>query len=335
MSIDQKILVIRFSSIGDIVLATSPLKTIRQKFPNAQITFLTLDTFAPLFEFHPHIDALIGIDKNKSLRGLWDFSHYINQQRYHHIFDLHNSLRSNLVTLWNSGPISQVEKPRWKRFMLFQFHENQFSENFSTRFMYHQYLGENIWREGDPIPDTFLSVSDREKSLADELVKSKGLGNHYLTIVPGAAWRQKQWSVDKYIDFLQQVDKPVILLGAMKDKVCFQIKEKIPTVLNLAGKTSLRQALAVLSNSMHVIGSDTGLVHAAEALGVPVTMILGPTSVETGAGVLLDGSSTIEKDLWCRPCSQNGNRPCYRKSQVCMDNIHVDDLLNSIPETLS
>ena len=99
----------------------------------------------------------------------------------------------------------------------------------------------------------------------------------------------------------------------------------------MAGKTSLRQALAILSNSTHVIGSDTGLTHAAEALRIPVSMILGPTSKETGAGVHLENSRNIEKNLWCRPCSQNGKRPCYRKNQVCMDSISVADVIQSVP----
>ena len=153
----------------------------------------------------------------------------------------------------------------------------------------------------------------------------------YITLIPGAAWEQKQWSSDKYIELIQDINMSVVLLGEKKDNICFQIANKLPSVINLAGKTSLRQALAILSNSAHVIGSDTGLTHAAEALRIPVSMIQGPTSKETGAGVHLETSRNIEKDLWCRPCSQNGKRPCYRKNQVCMDSISVADVVQSVP----
>ena len=81
MPFDQKILIIRFSSIGDIILATSPLRTIRKKFPNAQIHFLTLDDFAPILEFHPDIDRLILLGKNKSIIDLLRFSDYIRKQK--------------------------------------------------------------------------------------------------------------------------------------------------------------------------------------------------------------------------------------------------------------
>ena len=90
--------------------------------------------------------------------------------------------------------------------------------------------------------------------------------------------------------------------------------------------------MAILSLANYVIGSDTGLTHAAEALGKPVSMILGPTSRETGAGVNLKESINLEKDLWCRPCSQNGKALCYRTNQVCMDSISAKDVLQTIPQ---
>ena len=326
MSFDQKILVIRFSSIGDIVLATSPLKTIRNAFPGAQITFLTLNQFAPILEFHPDIDRLIPLSKNMSGSDLWGFADYIRKQKYSIIFDLHNSLRSNIITFRTTTPVHQLKKPRWHRFMLFQFHQNEFVEDFSTLKMYHEYLGD-IWQFGDKIPGTSLVVSDHERTTAADLVNI----DDFITVVPGAAWGQKEWSADKYSELIHRIEKPVVLLGAKKDKICFQIAEIVPSVFNLAGKSSLREALAVLSNSSHIVGSDTGLTHAGEALGISVTMILGPTSPETGAGVHLDSSTNIETELWCRPCSQNGKIPCYRKTQICMDSISVPDVIQSLP----
>ena len=80
MSYDQKILIIRFSSIGDIVLTTSPLKTIRNSFPNAQINYLTLEHFAPLLEFHSDIDRLIPLSKHMTGTNLWEFSDFIRKQ---------------------------------------------------------------------------------------------------------------------------------------------------------------------------------------------------------------------------------------------------------------
>ena len=104
--------------------------------------------------------------------------------------------------------------------------------------------------------------------------------------------------------------------------------------LDLSGKTELREALSIIANSKHVIGSDTGLVHGAEALGKNVSMILGPTSTETGAGVALADSENIQKDIWCRPCSQNGSTPCYRERQYCMESITPEEVLTSLRSNL-
>ncbi len=83
------------------------------------------------------------------------------------------------------------------------------------------------------------------------------------------------------------------------------------------------------------MGSDTGFVHAAEALGIPVAMFLGPTSVETGAGVNGKLSKNIQlSDVWCRPCSQNGSSPCYRSKRVCMDGLSPEMVKNEIEKYL-
>ena len=330
MSPDQKILVIRFSSIGDIILATSAVKTIREAFPDAEITFLTLSQYAPILEYHPDIDNLSFISKNMSLKDLWQFSRQIKSKDYTHIFDLHNSLRSNLIISRSSSNIQQVQKPRWNRFLLYYFHQNNFENDFSTRKMYHKYLG-SIYKSGDPLPETSLRVSQYEKIKAEKMIEDQGVKGRFVAIIPGAATAQKQWPKEKYIEIIKQIKIPTVILGGKSDLICSEISNELNSVVNLSGKTSLREAMAVLSISMYVIGSDTGLTHAAEALGKNVSMILGPTSKETGGGVNLPGSRNIEKDLWCRPCSQNGSTPCYRKSQLCMDTVSSSDVLRSIP----
>ena len=159
---------------------------------------------------------------------------------------------------------------------------------------------------------------------------SKGVFDQFIAVVPGAAWKQKQWSVSNYIETLNQIDLPCVLIGSKTDKICEEISLEVNKSINLIGQTDLRLALAILSNAEYIIGSDTGLLHAAEALGKRVSMILGPTSRQTGAGVHLDNSIEIEKDIWCRPCSQNGKFPCYRKTQLCMDLIKPSDVIESI-----
>ena len=111
--------------------------------------------------------------------------------------------------------------------------------------------------------------------------------------------------------------------------------DKNKQILDLHGKLDIRKSLAIISLGEMTVGSDTGMVHASEALGVPVAMVMGPTNAQTGGGTSLDRSVVIEKDIWCRPCSQNGKRPCYRSQQYCMTEISTSDVHRAIQGVLS
>ena len=94
--------------------------------------------------------------------------------------------------------------------------------------------------------------------------------------------------------------------------------------------------MSIISNSSLSIGSDTGFIYASEALDIPTIVILGPTSFETGAGVFSEKSKNVfNNDVWCRPCSQNGSFPCYRKTQSCMENINTNEILINIEKLLA
>ena len=330
-NIVRKVLVIRFSSIGDIVLSTSALRTIRSFYTSAQITFLTLDKFAPILEYHPDIDRLIGIGGDLSFRALFDFNHYIKRNNYDLIFDLHNSIRSNIIIMNSKAKVYQIKKPRLKRFILFNFHKSYFDHNFSAPLLYHQYLG-HIWKQNknDVIPPTHLRLSKFELQESRKRLQEIGIVGKYLVLIPGAAWKQKQWTAKKYVEVLEKLNMFAVVIGSKKDSICSEIKLGFSNCIDMSGKTSLRDAMAIIAEANYIIGSDTGLMHAAEALGRKVSMILGPTSIETGGGSNLPGSVNLGKDIWCRPCSQNGKSPCYREKQFCLDSIDSVDIINSL-----
>ena len=122
MTLSGKILVIRFSSIGDIVLTTSFIATLKKTFPNFEIHYLTLDKFSSILEFHPEIDRVIELNSNSNFKELLEFNKFIKSSNYNKIFDLHGSIRSRLITKGIGQSISRVKKPRFLRFILFQFH---------------------------------------------------------------------------------------------------------------------------------------------------------------------------------------------------------------------
>ena len=333
MKFNLKFLVIRFSSIGDIVLTTSLLKSIKTTYKNVEIHYLTLDKFSPMLEMQPNIDRIIVLNSDSGATEMMQLNRYIKSSEYDKVFDLHGSIRSRIVTLGLSEITTRVKKPRIPRFFLYQFHINMFPKGYSSQVMYHQCLQDY---DMDSTPDTLLIVSNAEKRLAWSILKEIDIDSNFIVMVPGAAWTQKQWQAEKYNNVINELsrltNKKIIMLGTKNDKICKDISLINDSVVDYSGKTDLRKAMAIISLSDSVFGSDTGLLHMAEALGKHVSMILGPTSTNTGGGVSLKESTNIETDIWCRPCSQNGKQKCYRTRQYCMERISTDMVTNSVIE---
>lgn len=318
----KRILVIKFSSIGDVVLTMSPIITLKSIFPTVKIDILTLNDYAPILEGNKYIDRIIPYDRNTSFIELIKTGKWINKSDYDLVIDFHNSLRSKIIRIFiRKIQKYHLRKPRWKRFLLFRFRKNYFEKDFSQLQLLHQPIAHLLVEAKYPLP--FLFVSEAEKKLAKVFLSKNGIKKPYITIVPGAAWPQKSWLIDNYCQLLLELKRKynfeIVILGGKNDNICTEIANCSSNYLNLQGKTNLREAMSILSNSKCVIGADTGLTHIAEALGKRVVAILGPTSRETGAGINRKDSILIEKkDIWCRPCSQNGKRKCYRDEQYCM-----------------
>jgi len=332
----KRILVIKFSSIGDIVLTTSPLKTLKSIFLSSKIDFLTLNDFTPILEGNKYIDRIIPFDRNAGIVKLIKTGMWINNSDYDLVIDFHNSLRSKIIQLLIKNiPKRYLIKPRWKRFLLFRYRKNLFPKNFSQLQLLHKPIKEWMISKKYPLPELF--VSEIEKKQAGIFLKEKGVRKPFITIIPGTAWPQKRWLVDNYCKLLMSLknreDINFVILGGKNDDICNEIAKCDRTFINLQGQTSLRKSMAIIAKSKYVVGADTGLVHAAEALGKRVVMTLGPTSRETGAGVNRDDSIEIEnKEVWCRPCSQTGKRKCYRDEQYCVTTITPELVLKKIVE---
>jgi len=330
----QRILVIKFSSIGDIVLTMSPIISLKTIFPTVKIDILTLDDYTSILDGNKYIDRIIPFDRDAGFRQLVKTGRWINNSDYDLVIDFHNSLRSKIIRLFiRNIQKYYLKKPRLKRFLLFRLRKNYFEKDFSQIELLHKPITHLVKNIEYPLP--YLFVSEVEKKQAKVLLNENSIKKPYIVIVPGAAWLQKSWLANNYCQLLIKLKRKYnvdfVILGGKDDTVCSEIVKCDSALLNLQGKTNLREAMAILSNSKYVIGADTGLTHIAEALGKRAVVILGPTSRETGAGVNRNDSIMIEnKDIWCRPCSQNGKRKCYRDEQYCMTSLTPELVFDQI-----
>ena len=321
----EKVLIVRFSSIGDIIFTTAVVEALKSQYPHCEIHYLTLSNYSQILEGHPHISRIIQLDRKAGFGRLTELSKNLDKEDYSHVFDLHCSLRSGIIRRRIQSPCSVFRKPRMNRFFLFYLKWNRFPSDFELTDELSNFM------ELEERALTRLYISLKEKERCYSLLNRLGIKSNFIALVPGAAWLNKIWTVAGYSQLVDLMSEhQVVILGGADNTICEEISSECDNIVNLCGKTDLRTSMTVLSLSLLAVGADTGLIHAAEALGTPVVMITGPTSRETGANVRHPGSQQLYSNMWCRPCSKNGQRNCIRNEQFCLTNVTSEEVSGAV-----
>jgi ADP-heptose:LPS heptosyltransferase len=327
-----RILVIRFSSIGDIVQLSAAVDYLKRSVPGCTIEWLVKQQFADLVERMPQVDRVISYDKKTGLRGLVRLCRAASVPPYDLVCDMHAVTRSFLSAgFLRYRRLVRYHKPYVRRFTLFYLHTDHFPADFSPA---HDFLA--ALEPGITAPSWFatrLTVSPADEQNAAALLKRHGCadGHAPVVFVCGAAWPQKRWPVEHWVELGRRIagadpSVRIMVLGGPQDAHCAAIAGGIgAAAVDLHGTGDLGSALGLLAAAKVVIGHDTGLTHAAEALGHDVISILGPTGRQTGAFPLRPGSIVLERTMACRPCSQKGDRPCQLPRQDCLLSITAAD----------
>ncbi|MDD4974920.1 MAG: glycosyltransferase family 9 protein [Bacteriovorax sp.] len=336
----NKVLIIRFSSFGDIVQCSSVIELICQKFSNNisknEIHWATRADFEFLVKLNSEIDQVWAFEKKLGLKGLLKFALLLRSENFTHVYDAHNNLRSNIIKFFLMARLNRPlmvtrAKDRWKRILLFNFRINKFPKPFKG---IESYL--------DPISKWgVLRLSDSRfvkwvfPSAVEEKINSIISTKQIISLVPSAAWEMKRWPLDhwkKLIKLLPEAD--FVVLGGKEDNLfCQELADLDPSrVQNLAGKLSLVESCHLIQKSTLVISADTGLLHVADVLGVKALSLMGPTAF----GFTMSSKiKTLEVNLPCRPCSKDGSGKCSQAIwQRCMVEIApamvASEALNSI-----
>ncbi len=315
---------LRFSSIGDIVLTTPVVRCLKKQL-NAEIHFLTKTGFASILESNPHIDEVHTFDKEPSSELL----SRLKSERYDQVIDLHHNLRSLRLKLALGRPAHSFDKLNWEKWLLVHFKIDQMPDvHIVQRYMKTvQHLGVSYDGEGLDyfIPDT-ASLTDIE------------LPNQaFIAFAIGATHATKRLPEDKIIEICRHIDQPLVLLGGKQE---FEPGERIskssgPHVLNRCAQLSLDQSAAVVRQSRLLITHDTGLMHIAAALRKPIVSVWGSTAPKFGmwpfypTGMNLNTSVEV-LGLKCRPCSKIGFERCPKTHFNCMRKIEVQQVTNHL-----
>jgi len=343
----HKTLVIRFSSIGDLVLASPLLRVLRARFPDGQIDFVTRKEYAELVRSNHNLNYTYELDTSEGFDGLRALKKRIKAEGYELILDIHDSLRSKyLRSIRGPRRILVLNKRILERSLLVGMKKNIYKEIVSVVDRYIEPLSQfGVVNDGKGlelhIPDEVLfGLSGKMAKLRlDRFEKIIGL-------CPGARHNTKRWATDRYAEIgvrcASDMDAKVFIFGGPDEtELCTALADRINREVgterasHFCNQLSLLETAAAMEYCDVVVSNDTGLMHLATAMNRKVVAIFGSTVREFGFFPYDESAVVLERaGLYCRPCSHIGRRECPEKHFRCMLEIGVDDVYGGVREFL-
>lgn len=317
----QKILIVRLSSLGDILLTTPLIRSLKKTNLKLEIHFLLREEYQDVMVNNPYISNLITIKREDSSSNTKDI---LSQNKYDYVIDLQNNLRSRLLTNSLKYPKVRFKKLSWQKFFLVKFKINKLSE-------------------APPIPERYASVindlklDDEGLDLFTDKKPSESLKGetNLIGFCPGSRHYTKMWPNEYYIELGKKIignGFDIVLFGGKDDKIiCQEISSELSKCINLSNDNDILQTAADIEMCKAIICNDSGLMHAACAVKVPVIAIFGSTVKEFGFTPYRYKNLILEnKSLTCRPCSHIGKSSCPKGHFKCMKEITPQLVYNTL-----
>jgi len=331
-----KILIIRLSSIGDVVMSLPTIKVIRDRFPSAYIAFAVENEPKEIVIDNPYLDEVIVLDFKKWKKNLLKINTWQEVLRaIKHIRAKKFDLSINLQLLLRSGLTAYLSSPlrvgygerREFNHLLINYKVNQSNSSHTVdRFLnIAKYLGADT-----KSPEFIIPVPKEDKEFVEQFLIDNNIGNKpFIVISPGASKGYNIWPAENYAKLIDQLSKGVkiVLVGSKKE---FSLSERVSGLTKnkpiiTTGKTNLKQLAYLLQRSALFIGNDSAPMHIAVAMKTKVVAIFGPANPQI-TGPYGEGGVVVRKDLPCSPCY--GVKTC--KEHECLTSISVDEVLEAV-----
>ena len=327
LSKTNKILIIRLSSLGDILLTTPFIRAIKTQFPHIRIDMLIREEYADIIKLNPYIGQKFFFKKDEK-SNIALIEQLINNN-YQLVIDLQNNLRSKKIV--SSLKINSVkfDKRSFDKFLLVNFKINKLREAPQIPVRYSNTI--QILKLDDRGLDLFT-----DKSANAELIGK----NNLIGFCPGARHFTKRWPKEYFIELgnkLTQNGYRIVLFGGKIDKeICAELVDKISGAINLSNNDELLQTAADMNLCKAVICNDSGLMHTASSTGTKVIAIFGSTVKEFGFAPYKCSNLILENySLTCRPCSHIGRSDCPKKHFDCMNAIKPEFVFDKLKSFLT
>lgn len=318
----MKILVIRFSSIGDIVLTSPVLRSLKAQLPDAEIHVLTKKRFYNLLEFNPAVSTVIPFSD-----GLFRLITKLRQEKYDLIVDLHHNLRSFAVKFGLGVPSFSFDKLNFEKWILVRFKKNLLPDLHIVDRYLEAVAPLGVYNDGQGLAFYPCSCEEPEKNAIPEAFWNKP----YVLASIGGTHATKRMPVKKWLELLQPIEAPLIISGGKEDQesaaeLVAGLQGLGKITFNACGAFTLGGTAYLIKESALVISHDTGLMHIAAAYQRPVLAIWGNTVPEFGMYPYKTPFLNLEvRDLACRPCSKIGFAACPQGHFRCMNDQTFDD----------
>jgi len=320
----RKILIIRFSSIGDIVLTTPVIRCLKNQLPESEIHFLTKKQFLPVIFANPYIDKSFAISEK-----IEEVLPELKNEKYDHIVDLHKNFRSKGIIFNLKKPTSSFSKINIKKWLIVNFKINRLPDIHIVDRYFRSVERLGVKNDSEGL-DYFIPKKD-EVNLKEF---PEQFQNGYAGWVIGGKHQTKIYPEEKIIEVCEKIQKPVILLGGKED---FEKGERIRNtigerIFNSCGNYNINQSASLVKQADKIITNDTGLMHIAAAFRKEIISLWGNTIPEFGMSPYIPNDEVnahvLEvKNLSCRPCSKLGYKSCPKKHFYCMMKIDVKELI--------
>ncbi|PLX09596.1 MAG: glycosyl transferase [Marinilabiliales bacterium] len=318
----MKFLIIRFSSIGDIVLTTPVIRGIKQQVDGAVVHYLTKPQYASILESNPYVD------KVHTLNSFQSTINELKDEGFDYLIDLHKNIRTYIFKHKLKVLDFSFHKYNKEKWLLVNFKKN----NLPNKHIVDRYLESvsvfDVNNDGMGL-DYFIP-DNISYNIKDKLIISEP----YVAFAIGGQHETKKLPAENIKELCQGINAPLILLGGKEDFENGEIISKdLKNVINLCGKTSLDESAHIVRQSSIVISHDTGLMHIAAAFKKNIVSIWGNTIPEFGMYPYLPGenSKIFEvKNLKCRPCSKIGHAKCPKKHFDCMKKQNFKEIIEHV-----
>lgn len=320
----KSILIIRLSSLGDILLSTPLIRTLKNRYTHIEIDIVVKRQYCDVITHNPHLRNKYSFSSAKRKEILSE----LKKQNYDVILDLQNNLNSRKLTARLRGKTVRFNKKILEKFLLVNTKINLLKDAPQIPIRYAETI------QGFELDDSGLDIVTTALP-SDFLLKNE----NYIGICPGGRHFTKMWPLNYYIKLCRLLIKNgwnILLFGGLTDrKICLEIKNQVPEAINLQNDDDILQTAANMILCKVIYCNDSGLMHAACAAEVPVIAFFGSTVKELGFTPYKNKSIILEMEsLSCRPCSHIGKNHCPKKHFKCMMDISPQLAFEALDEVI-